>query len=109
MNFKALKLRSRSEEEGGNNDAGGGGEGSSTDEFEVSVLDVSSGTSDSASGSPDGLSVASFEVEISISGFEERECELVSSVVAGISSPSCESVNCVLKCNIGVSGCVCSN
>jgi hypothetical protein len=96
--------QSNSEEEGGDNHAGGSSEGSSANELELSSFDVSGGSSDGAFGSPDILSIASFEVEISVIGLEEGESELSASVGTSIGSPRIKSIHSFFKDDIRISG-----
>ena len=93
--LRLISNKSNSEEEGGDNDAGGSGEGSSANEHEVSSLEVFP-----AVHSPDILSIASFEVPISVIGLEEGESELSASVVTSIGSPCLESISGFLKVDI---------
>jgi hypothetical protein len=93
--LRLISNKSNSEEEGGDNHAGGSGEGGSADELEVSSSDVSVG-----GHSPDILSIASFEVEISVIGLEEGESELSALEVTSIGSPSPESISGFLKFDI---------
>jgi hypothetical protein len=101
--LRLISNKSNSEEEGGDNNAGGSGEGGSANEFERSSFDVSFDVSDGAKGSPDILSIASFEVEI-IVGLEEFESELSALEVTSIGSPSLESISSVFKFDIRISG-----